>query len=118
VNMQTFMAGAIRFDTFALRVRDFIDAYSRDALWNWYLQVCNPISGQMGLPKNYKKDLTLIMFAPDGSAEREWKVEGAFPQAHSWGEFSYTTVENVVIELTMRCDRGYLLGTPSTGLVT
>jgi len=108
VNMQTFMAGAIRFETFALRVRDFIDAGSRQALYDWFVLVGDPQTGKMGLPNQYKTDGNIILFAPNGSAERSWKVEGVWPQAQNWGDLDYSTVENLEMEFTLRCDRAYL----------
>jgi len=107
VNMQVFMAGAIRFESFALRVRDFIDAGSRKALWDWYQLVGNPRTGSMGLPNEYKADGNIILFAPNGTAERKWKVEGVWPQAQGWGDLDYSTVENLMMEFTLRCDRAY-----------
>jgi len=110
VNMQVFMAGALRFENFAMRIRDFVDAQSRNAAFAWYNQVGDPRTGLVNLPRIYKKDVKMVLFAPDGTLEREWLCEGCWPQAQSWGELSYTTVENLMIEFTLRCDRAYLVG--------
>ncbi len=107
VNKQVHMAGKIIVGTTSLRVRDFIDSETRDALWRWYQLTGDPKTGSMGLPADYKRDGTIVLFGPDGSHERLWKMEGLFIESANWGDLDHATVDNLVMEATLSVDTAY-----------
>jgi len=54
----------------------------------------------MGYPKEYKRDLTLLMYGPDHSVVESWLFKGAWPKDISRAGLDWTS-ENGIQEVTL-----------------
>lgn len=105
INVKRYVAGKTVYDTIPLVVKDMVDIGTARALSRWRTKVYNPITDQVGLARDYKKSADIILFAPDGSAERTWELRGVWPISVNWGPLDMTTSDIVKIETTLRYDK-------------
>ena len=73
----------------------------------WQASVYDPSTGKMGWVSDYKKDLTVTEYGPDGTCEREWTFIGAWPSAITYGELTGESSDVKQIQVTMSYDRAY-----------
>ena len=78
-NEQRKVAGRATFDNLDLVVKDFADQPVMSTLIAWRRLVYDPTTGKIGLAKDYKKHGEIVMFAPNGTLERTWKIQGVWP---------------------------------------
>lgn len=102
-----------------IKFHDYVDQNVRNALLSWYYMVYNPSNGAVGLASQYKRDGYIILFGPDGSNTRLWKLKGCFPSmVDLGGEVSYTEGNKAVdISLTIKYDKALPMkgnGTPES----
>ena len=71
----------------------------------WRKKVYDPATGKVGLAKNYKRTVDIVMTAPDGTSERKCRLIGCWPQAVSGGQMDMSSAEQVQIEVTLRFDK-------------
>ena len=79
----------------------------REAL-NKYRRVlfCAPCG--IGFAVNYKKQARVVQYAPDGTYERTWKIEGVWPSQVSYGDLSNTDGNPKEISITLQYDKAIL----------
>lgn len=99
------VAGEATFEAVQLVLFDSFDKNVADAIYDWFVEVYDPDTEQHGLAKDYKKDGTLVLFAPDGSNERKWKLVGIWPSNVDMGDGNYETVDKVQITVTLQIDK-------------
>jgi hypothetical protein len=74
-----YVAGSkVEYDDVTLEFYDFIDNKAANALKDWYAKVYDQGTSLMGYPKDYKKDLTLLIYGPDHSVVESWLLVGAW----------------------------------------
>ncbi|MCG8433064.1 MAG: hypothetical protein MJA83_03405 [Gammaproteobacteria bacterium] len=100
-----YVAGQNEYEAIPLIVRDYVDRAVRNAMVEWRRQVYDPLTGNVGLPTNYKKTGNVILQATDGTFLRNVRLIGLWPQALNAGTLSMDSAEPVQIEATMRYDR-------------
>jgi len=88
-----------------MKFHDYVDQNVRDALLSWFYLVYNPINGAVGLASQYKRDASIVLYAPDGSYSRLWKLKGCWPSSFDFGEVSYADNGEVEISMTMNYDK-------------
>lgn len=100
-----YVAGRAAFESIPLVVKDMVDRGVATACKTWFRQVHNSDTGKVGLAKDYKKAADLILFAPDGTLERTWRLHGCWPTAINYGELDMNSNEIVRIQMNLRFDR-------------
>jgi hypothetical protein len=78
LNYSTKVAGKVKFANIDFEFKDYLDTQATNAMLAWHYMVANPATGVVGLAKQYKKDADIILFAPNGSMERRWKLQGCW----------------------------------------
>lgn len=75
------VAGAkISYGDVTLKFFDYVDNQAASALQEWHRQIYDISTSLMGYPKDYKRDLTLLMYGPDDSVVESWLLRGAWPK--------------------------------------
>jgi hypothetical protein len=107
-----YVAGKTKYSDMDLKLKDFVDIGTANAILKWRRQVYNPQTGSIGLASVYKKNASLTMFAPNGSVTRIYKLIGCWPKAFDHGDFNMSESGLVFISTTIRFDRAV----PDAGL--
>lgn len=85
--------------------RDAIAADIERLLWGWFNQVVNVESTMlMGLVVDYKKNLSLVQYSPDGSIARSWECLGCFPTSFSSDGLDMDSANLKSITMTISVD--------------
>ena len=85
----------------------FMDAMVADIesqILKWQDQVYDSKTGKMGWCTDYKRQVTVTQYGPDGSYERTWKFEGCWPSRVSYGSLSGESADKKVIQVTITYD--------------
>ena len=107
-----WVPGKVKFEEMELKVKDFVDIGSANAMLKWFRQVYNPETGSIGLARNLKKNADLTLFAPDQTIVRIYKLIGIWPKRFEHGDFNMAENAPVFITTTLRYDRAI----PGAGL--
>lgn len=99
------VAGKAVFEDFPLVVKDWVDRDTRAAVMRWRRQVYDSRTGNVGLPSAYKKRAEIILMASDGTHQRKAVIIGVWPSALNPGSLSNEGADQVLIEMTLTCDR-------------
>jgi len=104
--VRTWAQGPAKCENVELKLNDYVDQQTADAMCDWHRLVFDPETGKMGLVKDYKVQGDLILFAPDGSQERIWVVSGVWIKDQpKLGELSMEDGKQVEIGCTLVLDR-------------
>jgi hypothetical protein len=104
-NEVRYVAGRTRYQEMELRVKDFVDIGTANALEKWRRLVYNPENGSVGLPRDYKKNADLTISASNGSVVKIYKLVGVWPMTYNHGEFNMSANEAIFITCTLKYDR-------------
>lgn len=88
----------------------FMDAIIADIeaeIVKWQDKVYDPKTGKMGWVDEYKKDIIVTQYGPDGTHERPWHFEGCWPSSVSYGEMTGESADKKVISVTITYDNAY-----------
>lgn len=88
----------------------FMDAMIADIeaqLIRWQDNVYNAKNGKMGWVDQYKRDMMITQYGPDGTYERPWHIEGAWPSSINYGEMTGESADKKVIQVTITYDNAY-----------
>ena len=96
--------GPVKFEASDLVLNDYVDMGVADAIQKWSNAVFNLNTGQMGLAEHYKSNGTLILFAPDGSKDREWTLKQVWPRVVKIGDGDMSDGGQVQITVTLEMD--------------
>jgi len=88
-----------------IKLKDYVDQNSRDALLSWYKLCYNWENGAVGLAYQYKRDAHIITFAPEGSYTRLWKLQGCFIKSIEFGELTYGEAKPTEISVVVSYDK-------------
>lgn len=86
----------------------FMDAMVADIekqISDWQDSIYDPATGKMGWCVDYKKDITVTQYGPDGTYERTWTFEGCWPSSVNYGEMSGESSDKKNITLTIEYDQ-------------
>ena len=78
-NEQRKVAGRVNYTDLDLILKDYADQPVMKTLVAWRRKVYDPATGKIGLAKDYKEQGEVVMFAPNGTLERRWKLIGVWP---------------------------------------
>lgn len=104
-NEKRYVAGKAAFNEAELKLKDFCDMGTAQAIIKWRRQVYNPETGSIGLARDYKKSADLTLTAPNQSSVRIWKLFGVWPKQVHYGSLTMVGSEKVLISVTLRYDR-------------
>lgn len=90
----------------SLSVIDFIGLDVEKIVNNWQRQVSNPDTGEIGFAEDYKKMAEVVEFAPNGTQERKWRLDGVWPSGVQYGDTkSYDGAQLKRVVITLSYDR-------------
>lgn len=118
-NESRYVAGKAKYQECELRVKDFVDIGTANAILKWRRQVYNSETGSIGLARDYKKTADLSLFAPNQSVVRIYKLIGIWPKSYDTGDWNMSANEAGFISVVLRFDRmvpGVGLNTSLSGL--
>jgi len=104
MNGQRKYPGRTTYPDAPLVVNDYVDQQTASVLEAWHNLVYNPVTGATGLCAIIKRQATLILFAPDGSTERKWRLLGVFPKEFDMGAGSMDDATANQITATLSID--------------
>ena len=117
LNERVWVAGGVTFEATTIVCKDYLEPDAMQAIDAWVGELYNPVTGRMGLAKNYKKVGHIYLYAPDGGRRRVWDLEGCWPQTVNYGGTLDQSAKDAIntIELTIRYDRAKYLGRDEHG---
>lgn len=107
MNEKRKFAGKVVIDDMELGFEDYCDKDTAKLLWAWRLKVYNPLTGHVGLAKDYKARGEITLMAPNGTLQRLWKLQGCWPSNMDPGDIDMAGEEAVRINLSMVVDKAY-----------
>ena len=106
-NSKAKVPGQVEFGDGSMTFMDAIKKDIEKQLVEWQSKVYDVKTGKMGWVDEFKKDITVTQYGPDGTCERVWTFEGAWPSQISYGEMSGESSDVKQIQVTMSYDRAY-----------
>lgn len=119
LNEKRKFAGLPTFDDLSVVFKDYVNKPVADTLLSWRHQVYNPHTGAIGLASVYKKSAFVQLFAPDGTFERQYNLQGVWPSTYDPGDADLAGEESLNITITLTIDKavpsqGFEASSPST----
>ena len=103
------VAGKYNVQSGTIAVKDIIQQDVERMIEEWRSTVFNKETDAVGLAFNYKKQGRIVQYAPDGTMERTWKLEGLWPQSVRYGDLSYNGSQAKSIQLTLSYDKAVMV---------
>ena len=92
---------------FNVQVLDYVEPKIVKQFWDWFTEIYDPKTRNMGYASNYKRSAVLMLFDPNAHKIREWTLSGIWPknsptpsQAYSYNDGQ----EAVKIEMAFAVD--------------
>ncbi len=105
-----YVAGSkVTYGEVKLGFYDFVTNEASKELQAWYSKIYSQHTSVMGMPKDYKKDIQLIVYGPDHSTVESWLFIGAWPTSLTFGEMDWkdgTGIRDISVDL--RIDQAVL----------
>ena len=99
-------AGTPTFAEGSLKCNDYVGAQTKDFLLAWQALAYNVQADVVELAGKYKKDCTLVEYAPDYSKViRKWTLKGCWIKSLSEGSFSHDSQDKRSVDVTIVYDR-------------
>jgi hypothetical protein len=100
---QTFVDLPVNF---TLNLNDANENYIYNTFRNWYKLIYDPLTGEMGLKKDYVGSMILVQYNRAGDIYRKITFKDVFPTGtiDFVDEMNYETVDPVELTMTYRCD--------------
>ena len=100
---QTFVDLPVNF---TLNLNDANENYIYNTFRNWYKVIYDPLTGEMGLKKDYVGSMILVQYNRAGDIYRKITFKDVFPigQIDFVDEMNYATQDAVELTMTYRCD--------------
>jgi hypothetical protein len=98
------VAGRSNFPQGSINYRDYVDAPIASILEAWRLLVYDPVTGRVGLARDYKKEAAVILMDPAGGSLRAYSLAGVWPSALSSSALSYNAEGQREITVTLQYD--------------
>lgn len=103
-NSSAHVAGPVEYGSNTLTIMDSIQKDIEQQLIQWRSQVYDVETGKMGWVDQYKRKMTVTQYGPDGTHERTWQFNGAWPQSISYGDLDYSSADAKTISITLVYD--------------
>lgn len=98
-------AGTPTYDELSVVFNDYVDQNTKTVLANWFYLVHNPLNGKTAFASQYKKNGRVVLFAPDGTHEREWEMQGMWISAFDPGDIDMEGEDRLRITCTITIDK-------------
>jgi hypothetical protein len=85
MNGERKFPGRTTYPQMEINLVDYVDQGTLREIAEWRRKVYDPLTGRGGFCSAFKVQATLLMFAPDGVATRQWKLHGVWPSAANYG---------------------------------
>lgn len=108
-NSKVKVAGQIEYPDGSIDCRDAILPDVEKQLLNWFHKAYDPETGKIGWSDEYKRDILINQYAPDGTYVRPWRLEGAWISTMSGGDLDSTNPDAKIISLTITYDKAIRL---------
>ena len=107
-NTNVKVAGVANTEGGTVVVRDYLQKDVEKLIDDWRATVWNKSTDAIGFAARYKKQARIIQYAPDGTYERTWKIEGIWPSQVSYGDLSNNDGGVKEISITLQYDKARL----------
>ncbi len=91
---------------FTLNLNDANENYIYNTFRNWYKLIYDPLTGEMGLKKDYTGSMIIVQYNRAGDIFRKITLKDVFPtgQPTFLDELNYETQDPAELSMTYRCD--------------
>jgi len=114
-NKYKISGSKVSYGDVTLKFYDFVDNSAANELDAWHKSVYNLETSLMGFPKDYKRDLTLLMYGPDHSVVESWLFKGAWPREITRPGLDWKDSQGVIeVTLNLCIDEARLLLSTTT----
>jgi len=107
LNEKRKIAGLVTFEDMEVVFKDFVDQRTARVLKLWHEEVYDPVTGRIGLARNYKKRGEVQLFGPNQQYNRFWTCIGMWPTTYNAGTIDMASSEPVKVSLTISIDKCY-----------
>ncbi len=107
LNEKRKFAGNPIYDDLSVSFHDYVDKEVATILYRWRSLVHDPVTGKTGLASVYKKTAYMMIYSPEGSIERKFRLEGVWLQSLDPGEIDMLGEDTVKIQCTLAIDKFY-----------
>lgn len=92
--------------TFSLNLNESNSMYVYKTLQDWYKKIYNPLTGEMGLKKDYTGTIIIVQYNRVGDIYRKIVLKHAFPTGtlQGVGDYDYSSADPVTLSITFRSD--------------
>lgn len=105
INEKKKFPGIPTWDDLSVVFNDYVDRETSAALWRWFRETYDPVTGKLGLARRFKKTGRVVQFAPDGSTEREYDLEGLWISNLDPGESDFASEDVLKLTVTLTIDK-------------
>lgn len=105
LNTEIYYASKTKISEFTAEFKDFCDPNIMKSLIAWRKKVWDADTHRAGLAKDYKKTATLILYGPEWSIIRQWKLYGVWPKSLDPGTVSMDDTGQVQVSVSFRADK-------------
>ena len=105
LNERRKVAGPANVEDLEVVVKDWCDVNTRLVLTDWWLNTYDPVTGRIGLAKNYKKRGTVTLYGPNGAFDREYLCYGLWISNYDPGDVDMTAEDKMIMNFTITIDK-------------
>lgn len=106
-NSKIKLPGTASFENGEITILDSVTFDTEKVLSDWREKVYNPKTDAIGLAEDFKRDALVTMYAPNGTLERSWKLEGVWPSSYNPGSLDNESSDKKLITVTLTYDYAY-----------
>lgn len=99
--------GQLSYGSGNFTFRDAIKMDIERDLLKWMNDIIKFDTGAMGWIDEFKRDMYVTQYGPDGTEERVWQFAGAWPSNINGGSMSHSGADAKIISVTMEYDRAF-----------
>lgn len=105
LNQTRKFAGKPTYDDLSVVFNDYVDQTTKVVLANWFYLAHNPLTGKTAFASQYKKNGRMVLYAPDGSGDREWELQGMWISTFDPGDVDMETDDRVRLTCNIVIDK-------------
>lgn len=109
LNLRRYIANKFEFEPINLTLYDPIDSSTARAMMDWIIRIGDPATGIRFPSASYKRDFRIKLLDGKGTVVETWQIVGAWPHTTNFGNLDYGSDEPLMVEVSFRIDRCYLL---------
>lgn len=98
-------AGTPTFDDLSVVFNDYVDQNTAKVIADWFYLSHNPVTGKTAFASQYKKNGRAVLYAPDGTADREWECQGMWISTFDPGDVDMEGEDRIRITCTITIDK-------------